>query len=655
MSALALSALGLAARAGQGEPALFADLPRRSISGELACIDSSGFAAYGLGAGRYIADGLCTADLLARHPRFVFRTANGRIFRLLAEAGAIAVEQGGARGSGTQDGGTVDDRPAVQAAIDYAEAAGIGEVRFEQARYRIDCPRRTSPASEKFAEDGHPIAVRASLVLRGAAAERTVLDFRAQGGGDPETEWQTIPAAPHDGTPVVWRGGGLFVRGDLADPAPAPRTVARLELDRLILAGNRRNTGNHAFPADPATGDGWDVTDKALWVQDSFVGEIVCRDTDMIGWKGEIVYLAGESNAVKRLELERCTIATSNGSALNPSVDCEILARDCRFGDCFQAQEDIAKTRATYDNCSWFDCDHMALGSGPCDGTLYNRAWPTRDPDAPPPQTLLRNCEFRNIRALSFTSWVSGNIRTIDTTVHLDGNAAMALRDTDLRIEAWLDRKGGLHSLAFTGVASLAEAVPGAPADIVKLPPSQIGLQVVHRRTRLAQDNGREWLGCYWSGYIHRSCALQVTGDVACGRLPNGGATPLSMPRVTYDHGETTSLNWPRGWYRLPYMTGSGEVVPTAPLMTLELTSDSVADIVLARTPRGGADYGYADGQRIRIVRQWATGTMRFVKGGHDGTVVLATRVLAGPYDWIEFTYNRDWQRWEESGFFSAA
>ncbi len=655
MNALALSALGLAARAGQGEPALFVDLHRRTVSSDLSCIDSCGFAGNGRGAARYVADERCTPDLLERHPRFAFRTANGRIFRLLSDTGSIAVEQGGAVGSGLQHAGIVDDRPAVQATIDYAEAVGASEVRFEQARYRIDCPERTFPASEKYAEDGHPLVVRSSLVLRGVAAERTTLDFRASGGGDPETVWQTTSAAPNDATQIVWRGGGLFVRGDLANPAPSLRTVARLELSRLILAGNRRHTGNHAFPADPQTGDGWDITDKALWVQDSFMGEIVCRDTDMIGWKGEIVYLAGEAKAVERLELERCTFATSNGSALNPSVDCEILARDCKFGDCFQAQEDIAKTRATYDNCTWFDCDHMALGSGPCDGTLHNQAWPTRDPDAPPPQTLLRNCEFRNIRALSFTSWVRGDIRTIDTTVHLDGNAAMALRDTDLCIEAWLDRKTGIHSLAFAGVTSLAEPVPGAPAGIVKLPPSQIGLRVAHRRTRLAEENGREWLGCYWSGYIHRSCALHVPGDVACGRLPNGGASPLSMPRVTFDHGEVTSLYWPKGWYRLPDMDRSGEVIPTAPLMTLELSADIAADIVFARTPPGGAEYGYADGQRIRIVKQDARGTMRFVKGGNDGTVVLTTRELTGSYDWIEFTYNRDWQRWEESGFFSAA
>ena len=649
MSAFALSALGLANRASQSGPALFAALPERAIPAGIDRIASSGFAEEGVGAASYVSDSRCTPDLLAAHPRFAFRTANGRVFRLLPERNSIAVEQGGAVG-----GGNVDDQPAVQATIAYAEAVGAGEVRFEQALYRVDCPERTSPESEKFAEDGHPLVVRASLALRGAAAERTALDFRAMGGGDPELQWQSVPTSPDDATPMVWRGGGLFVRGDIADPGDGPRTIARLELDRLIFKGNRKHTGAYAFPADPVTGDGWDTSDRAFWLQDTYAGDLVFRETDMIGWKGEIVYLAGEAHAVRSLDLDRCYLATGNGSALNPSVDAVIRARDCRFGDCFQAQEDVAKTRASYANCEWFDCDHMGLGSGPCAPPRYNPAWPSRDEDATPPQTLLTDCTFRNIRSLSIGSWVRGTIRTVDTTINLDGNKGMALRDTDLVIDALLDRAGSIHALAFDGVSSLTEQVPGAPAGTFKQPPTQVRVRIAQHRTKLAEQLGHQWLGCYWTGYIARDCALHASGEVQGGRLPNGGATPLSMPRVTYTDGETTTAYWPRGWYRLPDIDGTTQLVPTAPAMTVELTQDVVADITLARIPGGGRDYGYADGQRIRLVKQNNRGTMRFVKGASDGTRMTVTRELAGEHDWIEFIYNRDWERWEESGFFSA-
>ena len=113
MNALALPALGLANRAIQALPASFADLALRHPPTEIVRLDLTGHTAPGKGAARYVADDLCDFSLLAAHPRFVFATANGRIFRLVPEAGSLAVEQGGAAGDGV-----TNDQPAIQAAID---------------------------------------------------------------------------------------------------------------------------------------------------------------------------------------------------------------------------------------------------------------------------------------------------------------------------------------------------------------------------------------------------------------------------------------------------------------------------------------------------------------------------------------------------------
>ena len=650
MSALVLPALGLASRAAQALPALFADLAMRSPAPDILRLDSAGYGTPGKGAGRYVSDGLCDEALLAAHPRFAFRTANARIFRLDAEGGSLAAEQGGAAGDGSSN-----DQPALQAAIDYAHAIGARELRLESETYRVDCPVRVSPVEDKRAEDGRPLVIRRSLAIRGCAPGRTCLDFRALDGEDPETNWQLVARSASDPTLAVWRGGAIYLQGDVPDPGFGRRTIARLELDRLVLKGNRRNTGAWTYPANPASGDGWDISDRGFWVQDCYVGEIVMRDTDMTGFKGEIVYLAGAAKAVEKIVLDRCRFATSNGSAFNPGVDCEVLATDCSFGDCFQAQEDTAKTRAVYRSCQWHDCDHMGLGSGSANGVYYTQAYPTRVVDAAPPVTLLENCEFRSIRSLRFQSWVRGTIRTIDCSVSLNGKDAMALRDTDLVIEAWLDRASLIHAFSLTGPDSLTEAVPNAPAGIYKLPPANVRVKLSHHRTELARANGREWWGSYWTGYIDRSCQLHVEGDCAGNRLPNGGANPVSMPLVTYDRGRYTSRGWARGWFKLPTISGSGEIAPAAPLMTVSMASGIIADMTLRRTPTGGADYGFSDGQRIRILKHDATGSIRFVKGASSSFAVNTTRVLANAYDWIEFSYNRDWQRWEEEGFFSDA
>lgn len=650
MSALAIPALGLANRTAQALPALFADLARRVPPPEIVQLDSTGHGEPAKGAARYISDALCTDTLLAAHPRFVFAAANGRIFRLLPERGSLAVEQGGAVGDGL-----ANDQPAIQAAIDYAHAIDAAEVRFEAARYRLDCPPRFSPAEDKRAEDGHPLVVRKSLVLRGCAGRRTELDFRALDGADPESDYQLVATSAADPTLAVWRGGALVLQGDVIDPGAGRRSIASLELDRLVFRGNRRHTGAYKWPADPQTGDGWDITDKALWVQDCFVGEIICRDTDMIGWKGEIFHTAGEADAVERIELQRCRFATSNGSALNPGVDAEILAVDCSFGDCFQAQEDVSKTRAVYRNCLWHDCDAMGLGSGATGEVFYTHAYPTRDEAAPPPLTLLDNCEFRDIRSLRFVSWIRGKIRTSDCSVSINGGLGLALRDIDLDIEAWLDRKTAIHALEFYGVDTLTEPVPGAPAGIYKQPPSHVRIRIAHHRTQHAAQQGNQWLGCFWTGYLDRSCELHASGETAGGGVPNGGSTPVSMPRVTYAAAEPTSSYWPRGWYKLPQITGSGELLPCAPLMTVQMASGIIADMTLARTPLGGVDHGYVDRQRIRFVKEGATGSIRFAKGASASFAVRETRVLDNGYDWIEFSYNRDWQRWEEEAFFSDA
>ncbi|WP_100259904.1 hypothetical protein [Qipengyuania seohaensis] len=650
MNAISMATLGLAHRAAQCLPSLFVDLGRRSFPRGVDRLETSGFLRPGKGAGTYVSDEFCSDGLHSAHPSCTFRASDGRTFRLLPASGEIAVEQCGALGDTA-----TNDQPAIQAAIDYAEEIGARAVTFEASRYRVDCPVRVAPAGDTRAEDGHPLVIRKSLALIGKASERSILDFRGVDGADPETDWQLVPTASDDPALAVWRGGGIFLQGDASDPGQGARAIGRVELDRLILQGNRQHTGAYGWPADPLSGDGWDITDKALWAQDCYLGEIVCRDTDMVGWKGEIFYLGGALDMAEKVLLERCRFATTNGSAFNPGCNVEVIASDCSFGDCFQAQEDVGKSRAIYRNCIWHDCDHMALGSGATDAIAYNILWPTRDIREAPPLTRLDQCEFRNIGWLRFFSWVGGTIRAVDSPIGLPGWTGQALRDVDLVIEAVLDQKQSIHALSIDGVASLTEQVAGAPAGIYQLPPANIAITLRQRRTREAQLADRQWLGVHWNGYIDRTCALHVEGEFATGRVPNGGDDPVSMPLVTFEKATASSSYWARGWYRPPTFGGSGEIKVTSPLMSIGLENTIIADMVLSRNPSGGAEYGYSDGQRVRITKDVATGSFRFEKGASPSYAVPATRMLVDAYDWIEFVYNRELQRWEESGFFSAA
>ena len=85
--------------------------------------------------------------------------------------------------------------------------------------------------------------------------------------------------------------------------------------------------------------------------------------------------------------------------------------------------------------------------------------------------------------------------------------------------------------------------------------------------------------------------------------------------------------------------------------MAVAVASEIDVAVTLPGSPRGGAAYGYADGQRLRIVKQYDTGSVSFPKGASANMAMQATRVLDKAFDWVEFTYNRTLSRWEECGF----
>ena len=650
MSAFALPALALARRGAAALPALFEDLPKRTPDRGVVRLESIGHAT-GRGAGVYIADALATADLLAAHPRFVFATANGRIFRLLDSGGAVSVEQGGAVGDGA-----TDDREAIQATIAYAEAIGAGVVRFERERYRVHCPIRLSPNAHTRAPDGHPLVVRRSLRLEGRAGARTELDFRGPNGGDPTTDYQLVASTDADPSPAVWRGGGLFVLGDASDPGSDPLQIERLEVARLSFSGNRTRSGVRDWPADPVTGDGWDVSDKALWVQDCYVGDIVLTDTDLIGWRGEIFYLGGAPDSVRSVTLERCRFLTSDGTAFNPGVNARVLARDCEFGDAFQGQEETGKSSARFINCLWRDCDLVGIGSGPTDTLQHNFAYPTRDFAGPLPLTELENCTFRSVNEIMVASWVRGRITMIDSRITVDTQFSQAPRDVDLDVEAWLDRGTEMTALAIWGPADLTTPVGGAPDDVYREPPKNLRFRIRHYRTEVAEAAGENWRSAIWSGYIHRSCRIECSGDYAHSHVPHGETVPVSMPYVSIDGGVPNPAYTPEGSFPAPALVPYGELVPAAPIVSVVCANDVMTDCFVKSVPTGGAEYGYASKQKVRLMKGNDVGQIRFGKNqqpwNHE---VRETRVLTRTHDWIEFVYNPNLRRWEEAGFFTAA
>lgn len=646
MSGPDFAARGLARNAQAANPVLFSQLATRHIPANIERIETSGYLEVGRGASTYISDALCDAELLTAHPNFTIKTANNRIFRLLPLNGYILVEQGGATG---QSG--VNDQPAIQAAIDYAEAVGAAEVHFGQSFYELWCPERISPYKNIHATDGHPIIIRKTLILRGTAAQRSTLDFKGLGGVDPETSWQNIPFDTNNPSDAVWRGGAVFVLGDTG-PAPAELNIEQVELHRLIFTGNRLHTGDHQWPADPIDGDGWDGSDKGFWVQDTHIGDIVMMDTDFIGWKGELLYLVGADP--RSLTMERVKLLTTNGTAFNPGVNVPLTVSNCEFGDAFQAQEDTGKRSARYINCLWRDCDRMNIGSGPTDGVLYHYLYPTRDLTTQPPITQLDACEFRNIGQLRIGNWVRGRIRTTDTLLNLTANLFMQLQDIDLEVDAWLDQKNFINPVVLYGPANLTTQINGAPAGEYIKPPTNVHLRLRHFRTRNARDNGRQWKPIQWGGYIEKTCRIIVEGG-EFNKAPSPDSLPArSMPFIQLRDYQHTTNYIPHGAVNMAPINADITITPFSPMTLLNVGSETTHNVTLTKNPTGGNSYGYAEGQKVRFYKSGDQGAARFVKGASANVAMSQTRKLDNDHDWIEFTFNQTAERWEESGFYST-
>lgn len=651
MSGVDVLARGLAIRAANRitatGPTLFADIAGHTPDSETVQLATAGYATNGAGAARYIHDALCDEALLSDHPRCVIRAGDARIFRLLPEAGAISVEQAGAAGEAG-----VDDQSAIQSAIDYAQAIGAGSVLFGQGHYELWAPTRTTHYKDQFARDGHFIRIERSITLRGVAATRTTLDCRAQGGGDPEASWQIVPFDTNDASDAIWRGNACTVLGNLGIESGDPLRVDRVELHRLIFVGNTSPTGEHTWPADPVTGDGWDGSHQGFKVQDTIVGDIVLEDTDFIGWRGELLYLAGHD--ARSLTLSRVKLLGTNGNAMNPGVNVPIIANDCEFGEAFQAHEDTGKRFARYTGCIWRDSDRLNIGSGPTNGLIYNYLYPTRDEAGQPPITQFDGCEFRNIGTAYIGGWTRGALRTTDTIVSLSGTQYMKLQDIDLRIDAWIDQKDAISPIQLFGPTTLTQQINGAPTGDYVQPPEAIHIALRHYRTRLAAEANRAWAPVRWSGYIEKNCSIVIDGSQAT-TAPSGQDNPMrSMPLIALRNMSKTIGYIPHGAVNIGPINASGPLAITGPVLLAHSGVEGVFDLTLPNTTSGGGAYGFADGQLVRLYKNGDVADLRFVQGAVASFAVPETRVLAKGGDWIEFAFNSSANRWEEAGYFTS-
>lgn len=621
--------------------AQFLNLAAHALPAAAIAFITGGFSTAGLGGGTYVADNLASAALALSCPRFCAADSTGRLFRLAATSGVIAISQGGALG------GTNNDQPAVQATINYAAAIGARTVLFDFDTVSIWNPARTSNAAQLatdgFAQDGQSIWVTAPVKFAGLGTG-THIQMLSTTGASLETGWQNVGGN-------VWRGSGINLVGGSAT-VPNANNLTWFAMENIWLDGGCAYTGVRSAPT-PASPDGVDLTNKGIRLQNTQCDTITLLNCRISGFKGEACYIAGTTQTLQILR--NTQIWGSNQSAFNPSTGV-VQADNCEFGGSFISVECLGGIGGRYTNCRFHDSVQTGVTGGPANGLLYNYAYPTRLATQAPPWIDLVNCDFHNAGQLLVGNYLRIiRSRATDCTIAL--NTAITnglLTSTYIDLEYTLDQATQSPICVLSGPPTLTTLIPGASGSHYVLPPSDVHVRMNIHRTANAAANGRYAIAYSVSGYIDQnSCSLHV-GEADGVAYMLAPVSNLALPLATMEGPTCSHLigsGRPLGMYPVAISTGPCALSVSNPRMSLLYTGTAAA-IVMTMAAPFTAPYGYAFGQKTRIYWDGGSTAGTTYAFAHNGTGLRlnADCTLAIFGDWIEVEFNATTGLWHETG-----
>ena len=125
---------------------------------------------------------------------------------------------------------------------------------------------------------------------------------------------------------AVRRGHGILIKGTADCKAPRKNIILRnFELD-----GQAGWTGQYGWPADTATGGGWDISHKGIipsW--DACVDSVLLENLYVHHFRGEIMYVGGMG--MGSLTVRNVKMGNTNGSDFN-LYGADLQVEHCEFG-----------------------------------------------------------------------------------------------------------------------------------------------------------------------------------------------------------------------------------------------------------------------------------------------------------------------------------
>lgn len=531
MSALDFGARALALRAGAQRPLTFTELAAADLPESVTRIESYGHFAAGAGPASYVSDSKASSALMTAHPAALFRGANDRHFRLMGDAdGFITPEQ---MGCPPYTPG-INQQPFIQAAINYALAAGLNGVRFTQRNYELWCPLRTAEYSLNTDHSGCFMVVTGQLTLESSHPLRSQLNCKGPNGGSLATDYQVLDTVNY-GNNVIWRGHGIKITGTIGSgfAQAATNDLAMVKIRNLILFSDAVGVQNQSWPAlapsrDPSRENCWDISNKGLYFQqDKQIGIVQAENLDVIGFLGECIYSSGlgKGGFIGR----NLVLKHTNGQALNPNGP-EIFDVDGLYAEncAFSIEGWSGKTRGKIVNATFV----KSKNGGIAGGTYWSSA--RRDDGSLP--MLYLEATLQDCGDFYVGSYTSGTLTLIDTQMAVVlVHSSHIIRDVDLNVTSICDKRANIIAVRFAPFT-------GSAARSIE----NVNIRLHGMATADARANGRG-IGSLLSqqGSLGPNNFVRASGQFKKIGAINGGTLPDFYVSIIDQGFELTDLGGP--------------------------------------------------------------------------------------------------------------
>lgn len=566
---------------------LFSALAGLTIPVGTDVVQTSGYAAVGTGAGRYVSDATATAGLAAAHPLFCKQSANGRYWRLLPDDGFFALEQAG--GSPTPG---VNNRDIKQGIERYCRAVGVATfIRCPPfSTYELWAPVLSpSHVYDPFDREG-PANIFTTSNPKGywLDAPGCVFACKAWNGTSLQSTVQSISGNPS------WRGNGFNVIGGTAGTGSFG-VVGVGGRGFTFTGGWTRITGASAG-AELAFADF--LSNKGFRIQDTKVDKIGFKDCAFDGWGGENLYF-GNSDHIPIL-LDNCAARGGQQSALNPSRGAVVLGGEYGNAPLFMEVLGAKGFRAVgtrFFNAWQGSAFGAALFNGPT--PTFPFTWPNNVGDeAELPWMDFAACQFDNCGEITLQNYFRVTAAQVQDSFFLLGYTSGKNRRGQLEAEIEIHKKNLVAAVIVQGPPSLTTAISGASPATNYDTPEDIDVRVSVRRSAYARANGITAGAIFGlGGYIKpESVALTLLNDIEpdqITRLVSAYGTQNSLPKIIYRAEFYGAQN-------TAFAGVNTTISPTSPVVLLQNTGAAgTYDISFASAFSGA--YNYANEQLFLI------------------------------------------------------